>query len=100
MGAPGVRTVSERNNNSVFLGLRGYVGVEYFFAPKMSIGGEFGYTAGFRTQGRGLITTETWDSGATQVRKIETEVFRNNGLNSIGIGTDNLNGAINLLFYF
>ena len=100
LGAPGIRTVSERNSNSIFLGLRAFVGVEYFFAPKMSVGGEFGYLMGLRTQGKGLITTETWDSAAGNVRSVETEVFRNNGLNSIGAGTENLSGAINFLFYF
>lgn len=100
LGAPGIRTVSEKNNNSVFLGLRAFVGVEYFFAPKISVGGEFGYIMGLRTQGKGLITTETWDSAAGQVRSVQTEVFKNGGLNSIGIGTENLNGAINFLFYF
>jgi hypothetical protein len=94
------RVLTERNSANLFIGARAFAGVEYFFAPKISIGGEFGYTLGGSVQGKGIVTTETWDSAAGSVRKIETEVFRNGGFTSLRAGVDNLNGAINVLFYF
>lgn len=94
------RVLSEKNNMNVGFGVRAFVGVEYFFAPKISVGGEFGYTLGIRSAGRILVTSETWDSNLGSVREIQTEAFRDSGVRSFGMGVDNLNGAINVLFYF
>ncbi|MFZ6010652.1 MAG: hypothetical protein ACOYXT_09915 [Bacteroidota bacterium] len=96
----GARKVEEKFGSNMLIGARGFIGVEYFFAPKMSIGGEFGYMFGFERQGRAKITSEVWDSGTSNVRQIKTDYYNNSGLTSIEIGLDNLNGSINLLFYF
>ncbi len=62
------RTLVERNGKTVALAVRGFVGVEYFVLPKMSIGGEFGWGFGYALTGRGSKTVEgiDWvdDSGA------------------------------------
>lgn len=94
------RVLENKYGGSIFAGARGFVGVEYFFAPKISIGGEFGYTLGFRTQGRSLITSESWNSSAGSVLETKTDYYRNSGYTSISAGLDNINGSINLLFYF
>lgn len=94
------RKTEEKFGTSFLVGARGFVGVEYFFAPKMSIGGEFGYMIGYRTIGKTYITSESWDSAAGAVRTIKTERYDNGGFQSLGIGLDNLNGTINLMFYF
>lgn len=50
----------ERNVGSTFgFGIRGFIGVEYFFVPKMSIGGEFGWGLGWMKQG---MVSETWET--------------------------------------
>lgn len=99
--AGGATRVTENKFGGNFLvGARGFIGVEYFFAPKISIGGEFGYMFAFRTQGRGLVTTQTWDGGNNSIRETKTDVYNNGGLQNIGIGIDNLSGSINLMFYF
>lgn len=94
------RKTEEKIGTSFLIGARGFVGVEYFFAPKMSIGGEFGYMFGYRTTGKTYVTSESWDSVAGAVRTIKTERYDNSGFQSLGIGLDNLNGTINLMFYF
>lgn len=95
------RKTEEKFGNSVIFGLRGFIGVEYFFAPKMSIGGEFGYSIGIRTAGKGSVTTESYDATSTSARSISSQAYDNNfNTTFTGIGLDNLNGAINLLFYF
>ena len=98
--AAGSRVIENKDGASLLAGVRGVVGVEYFFAPKISIGGEFGYTFGFQTQQRSLITTQAWDEQAGVTRETKTDKYLNNGLTSLGVGLDNLNGSINLLFYF
>ena len=92
------RITENKSGGSFLLGARGFIGVEYFFAPKISIGGEFGYMLAFRKQGRGLLTAETWDGNAVRTTKVD--VYNDNGLQNVGIGIDNLSGSINLMFYF
>lgn len=97
----GATRITEYKFGSNFLlGARGFIGVEYFIAPKISLGGEFGYMLGVQIQGKGLRTDETWDPNTLSTRNTERDVFNNAGLSSIGIGVDNLNTSINLLFYF
>jgi len=94
------RVTENKAGGNFLVGARGFVGVEYFFAPKISIGGEFGYMVAFRTQARGSVTTQTWDAGNNNVRETKTDVYNSGGLTNIGVGIDNLSGSINLLFYF
>lgn len=58
------RTLSVRNGKTIAIGVRGFVGVEYFFASKMSIGGEFGWGLGWSRTGRGRTTIEGLDRQA------------------------------------
>lgn len=96
----GTRITENKSGGSFLVGARGFIGVEYFFAPKMSIGGEFGYMLAFSKQGRGLVTAETWDGANNGIVTTKVDVYNNDGLQSAGIGIDNLSGSINLLFYF
>ncbi len=99
--AAGRRKTEDKFGSRFMVGVRGFIGVEYFFAPKMSIGGEFGYTLGVMTAGKGSTTTEAYDVTTTAARSTTSQVYNNNfNKTSAGIGLDNLNGAINLLFYF
>jgi hypothetical protein len=89
------RPLTEKDGMTIGVGVRGFVGVEYFFAPKISIGGEFGWGIAFMTEGKGKMETEVWDG--TAVQSFETEMA---GSSMFHLDTDNLGGAINLLFYF
>lgn len=95
-----VRKTEQKNAPSFLVGARGFIGVEYFFAPKMSIGGEFGYMLAFRNDGKTTFTTEQWSAASNSVITSEVDQLGNGGLSSVGIGLDNLSGSINLLFYF
>ena len=55
------RTLLVRNGKTFGLAIRGYVGVEYFFTSKMSLGGEFGWGLGWARTGRGSKTVEGLD---------------------------------------
>ena len=63
-----IRTTEIKQGNQLSAGLGLFVGVEYFFAPQMSIGGEFGLGFRFGTIGQGQLIRENWDI-------LEDEVF-------------------------
>lgn len=94
------RVVEEDLGFQFFGGVRGYIGAEYFFAPKMSLGAEVGYTLGVQTNSTQSFVNETYDSGNLSTAKVETKSHRSSGLNSFGIGLDNLNAGLNLFLYF
>jgi hypothetical protein len=95
-----VRIKESFTGNRMLLGARGFIGAEYFFAPKMSLGGEIGYTLGVSTTGKGYNTTEQWFSGTGVTADVTTKTDGNGGLSSWGIGLDNINAGINLHLYF
>ncbi len=85
---------------SMLFGARAFAGVEYFVAPKLSIGGEFGYTIGFATNSKGFISNETWYSANSTVANITRDSYPNKGIRSFGAGLDNINAGLLLHFYF
>ncbi len=94
------RTKESSTGNSLLFGARGFAGVEYFIAPKLSLGGELGYTLGFSTNGKGYTTTELWNPTTLKTSTVTTDKYGNAGLSSFGAGLDNINAGINLHFYF
>jgi len=98
--------ITERKNGTQFsLGLRGFIGVEYFILPKISLGGEFGWGLGITTNGKSSETFET--SGVTSVGSsvnITSISYPKSG--SFSLDTDNKNsvwgpsGTLRLNFYF
>lgn len=91
------RTLKVKQGTTIGIGLRGFVGVEYFFAPKISVGGEFGWGILLKTTGKGKTETETWNGSSV----ITTETENDNAWGSERtIDTDNLTGCINLIFHF
>lgn len=94
---PGMRTLSVKQGGIFGLGLRAFVGVEYFFAPKLSLGGEFGWGFHYTAQSKTKITLESWNATDEQVE--ETEVYEANG-SEFELDTDNLGGQIYLMFHF
>ena len=75
-------------------GLNGFVGIEYFFAPKMAISGEYTWGVGYTLIGETSTTTEKYTN------QVEVITDTNNGLRSFSLDTGNHGGAISLLFYF
>ena len=93
---------TEVKNGSTFgLDIRGFVGVEYFFAPKISLGGEFGWGISLSSTGEGETKYEFIDfSQDTGEPFLSNSTAKVAGGSTFGIGVDNLSGAINLMFYF
>ncbi len=70
------------------VGVRGFVGAEYFIFPKLSVGAEFGWGLMFMSQGEGETTVD----GNT--------ISKTASSNTISVDTDNANGVLKLLLYF
>ena len=95
--ALGFRLTEADFGNDFEFGLRGFVGVEYFFAPKMSLGGEFYWGISYTTTGETSVTYEGYEPSSGTV--IETSTFTE-GDRDLEIGFRNTSAAINLFFYF
>lgn len=95
----GIIRVKKQKASSLFsVGFRAFAGVEYFIAPKLSLGAEFGYgpTLGFK----GAIeqTMEQYDFvKAETVSDIKSYSPKSTTFN---LDTDNYNGILKMLFYF
>ena len=71
-------------------------GAEYFFAPKISISGEFYYGFYYMNSGDGIMESESWDLTDNQIKKSTRKTAGERFF-----GFDNsITGAININFYF
>jgi len=91
------RPIEVTFDNEVGFGLRGFLGMEYFFLPKISIGGEVGLGFMDVIKGKTKTVSEHWDYIENDVVKDNKE---NNGGNTYQISSDILNGQVYLLFHF
>mgnify|MGYP001552821351 CR=1 FL=1 len=101
------RITTRKNGMTLSVGVRAFIGAEYFVAPKVSIGGEFGWGLGYTMTGASKTTYESTgvSTGATQ-NSIGTTEIKGDKSSSFGLDTDNKNGvfgpsaALRLNFHF
>jgi hypothetical protein len=98
--------ITERKYGTQFsFGLRGFIGVEFFILPKISLGGEFGWGLGFSTTGKSSTTYETIGTTTVGSSVARTSVTSPKS-GAFGLDTDNKNslwgpsGTLRLNFYF
>lgn len=97
----GERDLEMKNGGTMVLSLRGFVGVEWFLAPKVSVAAEYGWGLAMSSTGDGERDTEEYAiaTGGTT----ETLISRKHttgGNSSFGIDTDNNGGVITIMFHF
>ena len=83
------------------LSLRGFIGVEYFFAPKMSISAEYGWGLMMSSTGAGEVDTEEYviaTGGTTE--SVVARKHTSGASSAFGIDTDNNGGVLTLMFHF
>ncbi|MBK9318265.1 MAG: hypothetical protein IPM91_05190 [Bacteroidetes bacterium] len=92
--APAGSTLEDKQGGTFEFGIRGFIGAEYFFAPKMSVAGEFGWGIGLGSQGEGEQTIADGTGGSDSAKTGKSSSF--------SIDTDNGSpgGSIILNFYF
>ncbi|MFA7275059.1 MAG: hypothetical protein WC044_14410 [Crocinitomicaceae bacterium] len=93
----GDRLLKNKTGATFTVGLRGFVGVEYFVLPKLSLGGEFGWGLKLSTTGEGSEDRETWNVVDS---KIETYTKTTGKASSFGFGTDNFGGSFRIMYHF
>ncbi|HEX6983627.1 MAG TPA: hypothetical protein VF181_12780 [Balneolaceae bacterium] len=91
------RIVEQKSNKQMGAGLNAFAGVEYFIAPKLSVGAEFTLGLDFIKAYREQSTYEYWNS---TTESVETIKFVSEGGNDLSFYTGNYGGSINLMFYF
>ena len=98
----GVYDVNNNTKSVVGLGLYAFIGVEYFIAPKISIGGEFGWGLGVNqaTGATGKLESsyEYWDNTELSVTN-KTDVL-SGGTSIVSVDTRSSGGQIFIMFYF
>jgi hypothetical protein len=89
--------VLESKSGAMFgIGVRGFIGVEYFFATKMSLGAQYGWGLSFGSRKQGEYTAEDLDANGDKV----TSTGKTPDLSVFYVDTDNASGQVSLNFYF
>lgn len=98
------RQVSRDYGTGFGFGLRAFVGVEYYFAPKICIGTEFGWALNYMNYSTTTMTSEYFDPTAVNadgsIGGVVERVTTSSGNRDLDIDTDNFNGSLYLMFYF
>jgi hypothetical protein len=81
----GWRKLSEKPGGQFGLGVRAFIGAEYFILPKISLGGEFGFGIGLamNTKSKTVYEAEGTDGGGTTDVKAEITATQKNGMQFI-----------------
>lgn len=102
--------VTESSNGSTFgFGVRGFIGVEWFVAPKVSIAAEYGWGLSLSSTGDGEQTIEWWgqsdedtanppSTAAADAKHSKTT--KTGGASSFGFDTDVTDGSLMVIFHF
>ncbi len=104
-----IRMTEMKSGAAITFGVRGFVGAEYFVAPKISIGGEFGWGLGLTMQGKSKTTWEGigLSSAAGSTPTVGSATIDGAKQGTFTIGTDNktgmfsgATGRLRLAFHF
>lgn len=85
------RIILSKQGSTFGLAVQAFGGVEYFIAPKISLGGEFSWGPSFTVSGQGKTETETVNG---------KKATATGGGSSIALGTGNMGGTLRLNFFF
>jgi len=91
------RITGTRGGNSLGLGVRPFVGVEYFAFSNVSIGAEFGWTISHTRVSEATSDFERFELASGNVLTTTSKVAKSSGTY---IDTDTFNGGLFLTFYF
>ena len=94
----GGRKLSENGNPFYYAGLIGSMGVEWFVAPKISLGAQVDLSAYAIFKSKRYVDSERYDPASGTVEK-RTDLMQPSSVD-FHIGTDSISGSINMVFYF
>lgn len=93
----GTRLLETKTGNFFGMGVIGFVGVEYFIAPKISLGAELGLGLGMNSHSKGESTAEYWDATTSAVKKETTKGKASASFSSLYTNTT---GNLYVMFHF
>lgn len=99
---PFSRIIQSNAGATLGFGVRGFIGVEYYILPKISVAAEYGWGLTYTQKFNGKNIYEKWgfaDADAIEPSRYEV-TNETGGNNYFGIDTDNNAGAIKLIFHF
>lgn len=100
LGTSGERTLESKNGATLGISLGGFAGVEYFIAPKLSIGGEVGLGLKLSNTWQNEKTVEQWSQGEENVVEYSTRSL-DGETGSVDFGTKfKATGKIFIMFHF
>ena len=91
------RILNETRGTDILIGAQAFIGVEYFFAKKMSLGGEFSWGPAYLMRGNSSKEYESFDESTEVISTHTIETARGN---QFSMDSRNANGKISLMFYF
>lgn len=101
------RTLETKAGSTFQLGIAGFIGVEWFFAPKVSLGAEYTWGLRMSSTGEGESTTESWGLtpaeqalATTPPNHVITKTNKTGKSSSFGIDTGLSGANISLNFHF
>lgn len=101
---PNGRTTKVKNGSTFMLGISGFAGVEWFFAPKVSLGAEYSWGLSMNSTGESETTTESWGTApgapAATPNSLQTKTSKGGKSSSFGIDTGISGARISLNFHF
>ena len=86
------RQILTKQGMTFGIGVRSFIGAEYFILPKIAIGAEYGWGIGFQATGQGTSTVET--TGGTAPGTTGQVVSKIDGNSKFGFDTDLNQGTI------
>ena len=98
---PAERNLNVKNDGYQSVGLGVFAGVEYFFLPKICIGGELGINYYYSWNAQEHYTYETLEQG--EVREYDQATYAGSNYGSLRTNvynTDNFAGRLYILFHF
>jgi hypothetical protein len=92
-----MRVLDSGSATTFGIGLRGFIGMEYFVAPRVSCGVEFGWGFMVNSTFESTSSSEYYEASTSEVM-IENTVTP--AATAVSAGVDNMNGAVFMMFYF
>jgi hypothetical protein len=94
---PGRRLTFFEQGIELTTALRVFLGTEYFIAPKISVGGEFGWGVAYTNTSDGKWKFASWDAENDNVK---SDMDLSGGISGFSFDNDNFGGAIFFMFHF
>ncbi len=91
VGPAASRSLSSKSGMTFGLGVRGFIGAEYFIFPKIAVGAEYGWGIGYQMSGKGKSVVETTGGTGPTTGEVETVT---SGSSKFGFDTDLNQGTI------